>query len=193
MFSSPRRLIAALAPALLLAGVAAAAPASAATARTAACPAPIVAGDNVLCGSLADGATYLIEVPAHWNRSVFLYSHGYVSPGGNNPAQDVGDPATGGWLLTHGFALAGSSYSSTGWAIAQALPDQIATLNLFSKQVGRPRHTIAWGHSLGGIITAGLIQRYPKRFCAALPMCGVLAGGVATGTPRSTPPLLSSS
>jgi pimeloyl-ACP methyl ester carboxylesterase len=172
-------LIAALAPVLLLSGVAAAAPASAATARTA-CPAPIVAGDNVLCGSLADGATYLIEVPAHWNRTVFLYSHGYVVPGGNNPAQDVGDPATGGWLLTHGFALAGSSYSSTGWAIAQALPDQIATLKVFQAQVGRPRRTIAWGHSLGGIITAGLIQRYPHRFSAALPMCGVLAGGVAT-------------
>ena len=111
---------------------------------------------------------------------MFLYSHGYVAPGGTNNAQDVGDPATGGWLLSHGFALAGSSYASTGWAIQQALPDQIATLNLFSKQVGRPRRTIAWGHSLGGIITAGLIQRYPKRFSAALPMCGVLAGGVAT-------------
>ncbi len=180
MFSSPRRLTAALAPALLLAGVAAASPASAATAGTAACPAPIVAGDNVLCGSLADGATYLIEVPAHWNHKLFLYSHGYVTPGSNNPAQDVGDPVTGGWVLSHGYAIAGSSYSSTGWAIAQALPDQIATLKVFGSMVGRPRHTIAWGHSLGGIITAGLIQRYPRRFSAALPMCGVLAGGVAT-------------
>jgi pimeloyl-ACP methyl ester carboxylesterase len=36
------------------------------------------------------------------------------------------------------------------------------------------------GHSLGGIITAGLIQRHPERFDAALPMCGVLSGGVAT-------------
>ena len=46
--------------------------------------------------------------------------------------------------------------------------------------MGTPQHTIAWGHSLGGIITAGLIQTYPDRFSAALPMCGVLAGGVAT-------------
>ncbi len=127
-----------------------------------------------------DGATYLIEVPAQWNRTLFLYSHGYVTPGSNNPAQDVGDPATGGWLLSHGYALAGSSYSTTGWAIQQALPDQIATLDQFSTQVGTPDHTIAWGHSLGGIITAGLIQQYPNRFSAALPMCGVLAGGVAT-------------
>ena len=180
MFSSPRRLTAALAPALLLAGLAAGSGTAAATTRTTTCPSPIVAGDTVLCGSLGDGATYLIEVPAHWNRTLFLYSHGYVVPGSTNPAQDVGDPATGGWLLSHGYALAGSSYASTGWAIQQALPDQVATLSLFSKQVGHPRRTIAWGHSLGGIITAGLIQRYPKRFSAALPMCGVLAGGVAT-------------
>jgi len=46
--------------------------------------------------------------------------------------------------------------------------------------VGTPKRTIAWGHSLGGMITAGLIQRYPDRFDAALPMCGVLSGGIAT-------------
>src|SRR6202044_1581484 len=130
--------------------------------------------------TLADGATYEIQVPANWNCTLFLYSHGYVVPGSANPAQDVGDPVTGGWLLGHGYALAGSSYASTGWAIQQALTDQIATLNVFDQQVGRPARTIAWGHSLGGIITAGLIQDYPNRFSAALPMCGVLSGGVAT-------------
>ena len=135
---------------------------------------------RTLTGTLADGATYEIQVPANWNCTLFLYSHGYVAPGSPNPAQDVGDPVTGGWLLGHGYALAGSSYASTGWAIQQALPDQIATLNVFDQQVGTPAQTIAWGHSLGGIITAGLIQDYPNRFSAALPMCGVLSGGVAT-------------
>ncbi len=51
---------------------------------------------------------------------------------------------------------------------------------MFDSTFGHPVATIAWGHSLGGIITAGLIQRNPKRFTAAQPMCGVLAGGVAT-------------
>ncbi len=136
---------------------------------------------TTVTGALPDGATYEIQCPAgSWNGTLFLYSHGYVVPGAANPAEDVGDPVTGAWMLGHGFALAGSSYSTTGWAIQQALPDQISTLNRFGATYGRPEQTIAWGHSLGGIITAGLIQRYPARFTAALPMCGVLSGGVAT-------------
>jgi pimeloyl-ACP methyl ester carboxylesterase len=133
-------------------------------------------------GALPDGATFLIEVPANWNGTLFLYSHGYVVPGTSNPAQDfaINDPATRFFMLASGFALAGSSYGTTGWAIQQALPDQIAVLDLFSQIVGTPKRTIAWGHSLGGMITAGLIQRYPDRFDAALPMCGVLSGGIAT-------------
>jgi len=139
------------------------------------------AGVTMLPGTLPDGATYLIEVPANWNGTLFLYSHGYVVPGSaKNPAQDVGDPFTRSFMLSSGYALAGSSYATTGWAIHEALPDQIAVLDVFKRVFGHPKRTIAWGHSLGGIITAGLIQRNPERFDAALPMCGVLSGGVAT-------------
>ena len=137
-------------------------------------------GVATYAGALPDGSTYLIEVPANWNGILFLYSHGYVVPGSPNPAQDVGDPVTRFFMLSSGLALAGSSYATTGWAVHEALPDQIAVLDIFAKTVGVPKGTIAWGHSLGGMITAGLIQRYPERFDAALPMCGVLSGGVAT-------------
>ena len=138
------------------------------------------AGVTTLPGTLSDGATFLIEKPANWNGTLFLYSHGYVVPGAANPAEDVGDPATGAFLLASGYALAGSSYASTGWAVKDALVDQIEVLDIFDNTFGHPRRTIAWGHSLGGMITAGLIQRNPRRFDAALPMCGVLSGGVAT-------------
>ena len=131
-------------------------------------------------GTLKDGAAYKIDMPANWNGTLVLYSHGYVAPGQPNPAQDVGDPVTGAWLLAHGYALAGSSYATTGWALQQAFQDQIAVLDVFAKQFGPPSRTIAWGHSLGGIITAGLVQLNPGRFDAALPMCGVVAGGVGT-------------
>ncbi len=140
----------------------------------------LAAGPETLTGTFADGATYLIQVPAHWNGTLVLYSHGYVTPGSPNPATDVGDPLTGQWLLSNGYALAGSSYATTGWAVQQAIPDQIRTLNTVDRLVGKPRRTIAWGHSLGGMITAGLVQDDPGRFTAALPMCGVVAGGVGT-------------
>ena len=94
---------------------------------------------RTVTGTFSDGATYEIQLPAvQWNGTLVLYSHGYVTPGSANPAQDVGDPLTGGWLLDHGYALAGSSYATTGWAIQQAIPDQIDTLNTFDAMFGKP-------------------------------------------------------
>lgn len=141
-------------------------------------PANASAGSVTTYTGTIGGAAYLIEVPSPWNGTLLLYSHGYVRPSTPNPARDVGDPGTGAFLLAEGFALAGSSYSTTGWALEQAFNDQIALLDKFNQLVSHPKRTIAWGHSLGGIITAGLVQKFPHRFDGALPMCGVLAGGV---------------
>jgi pimeloyl-ACP methyl ester carboxylesterase len=125
-------------------------------------------------------AQYRIEVPVTWNGTLFLYSHGYVAPGRINLATDSPATLISAWLLDRGYAIAGSSYSSTGWAIEDALKDQIAVLDLFNQRFSKPKRVIAWGGSLGGIITAGLVQTYPDRFAGAIPLCGVLAGGVAT-------------
>lgn len=138
------------------------------------------AGLKSYTGTFRDGATYLIEVPRNWNGTLFLYSHGYLPPGIPNPPADNGDLLVRLYLLSHNYALAGSSYASTGWAIHEALRDQIAVLDTFNSLVGHPTRTIAWGHSLGGIITAGLVQTHPDRFSGAVPLCGVLAGGVGT-------------
>ncbi|HKC18553.1 MAG TPA: alpha/beta fold hydrolase [Candidatus Dormibacteraeota bacterium] len=132
-----------------------------------------------LTGTLGKAA-YEIEAPASWNGTLFLYSHGYVAPDENNSATAVPDAMVRTWLLGQHYAIAGSAYSSTGWAIEDAFKDQIALLDFFTLKVGKPKRVIAWGHSLGGIITAGLVQLHPDRFAGALPMCGVLAGGVAT-------------
>jgi pimeloyl-ACP methyl ester carboxylesterase len=51
-------------------------------------------------------------------------------------------------------------------------------LDRFKRRVGKPRRTIAWGTSMGGMITAGLVERHPQRFDGALPMCGILGGAV---------------
>ena len=139
----------------------------------------VASSTNTLTGNIG-GANYLIEVPSNWNGTLVLYSHGYVFPGNPLTAVDAGDPLTEAAMLQAGYALAGSSYSQNGWALQQAFHDQIALLSFFNTTCGHPLRTIAWGHSLGGIITAGLVQLNPSRFAGALPMCGVLAGGVGT-------------
>lgn len=145
---------------------------------TTATPSPRAAPSS-LTGKIG-AAGYVIEVPTAWNGTLFLYSHGYVAPGGTNGAQAAPSGDARSWLLAHHYAIAGSSYSSTGWALEDAFKDQIALLDFFSKKVSKPKRVIAWGASLGGIITAGLVQLHPDRFAAAMPLCGVLAGGVAT-------------
>src|SRR5260370_9080838 len=111
------------------------------------------AGVTTINGTLPNRkATYLIEVPANWNGTLFLYSHGYVPPGSTNPARDVaqGDLATRFFMLSSGFALAGSAYATTGWAIHEAIPDQDAVFDLFNLRVLDPTQTYPCEASPGG-------------------------------------------
>jgi hypothetical protein len=141
------------------------------------------AGPATLTGSPPDGATYLIQAPENWNGTLVLYSHGIVIPGRPNPARGVGDSLTGHYLLGRGYALTGSSYATTSWAVQDGLADQIATLAVFGSLVGHPCRTIAWGHSLGGMITAGLAftQNSLCAAAAAQSLCSRAApnGGLA--------------
>jgi pimeloyl-ACP methyl ester carboxylesterase len=160
---------------------------TAATAGAASPTLPTCTNSTVTCkvGATSDGSTWKIEVPPNFNGTLLLYSHGYVPPTGptgqpatNPPADDFQDRQTADYLLAHGYALAGSSYPNVGWAVKEAVPDQVALLREFRHDFGKPRRTIAWGHSMGGMITADLVQTYPHLFDGALPMCGILGGGV---------------
>jgi predicted esterase len=130
-------------------------------------------------GALPDGSSYVMDVPADWNGTVLLYSHGYVPDGAPNPAWNAPTPAVREALLAAGYAQIGSSYPDTGWVIEQAIPAQLATLDAFRERFGPPRRAIAWGTSLGGMITTGLAERYGHRFAGSLAMCGLQQGGVA--------------
>jgi hypothetical protein len=137
---------------------------------------------NAIYGTLAGTqVNYSIVIPPNWNGTLLLYSPMYISPMDSppNPALVAPDSFTGNELLKEGFALASSSYGH-GWAVEQAFQDQIALLNHFKALCGAPIHTIAWGQSLGGMVTAGLAQLYPNLFDGALPMCGVVAGSIGT-------------
>jgi hypothetical protein len=91
--------------------VIAAAPAGAAAAQV---PAVTVSGETVTGGTLASGAQWAAEVPADWNGAVVLYSHGF-RPGPANPAWDAGFEPTADALKDRGYAVASSSYATTGW------------------------------------------------------------------------------
>lgn len=132
------------------------------------------------------GALYKIDVPAHWNRTLLLYSHGYVAerPRALEPkfrkAGAGPDPTTADWLLRQGYALAASLYAREGWAVQSALTDQSALVHVFRHLVGRPARVIAWGSSVGGLISVALVERQPQTFSGGLSMCGTLAGTAET-------------
>ncbi|WP_037681746.1 S9 family peptidase [Streptomyces griseus] len=130
-------------------------------------------------GRLPSGATYVMDVPADWNGTVLLFSHGYTPAGAPNPAQDAPEDATKALLLGRGYALIGSSYATTGWAVTDAVPDQLATLSAFTDRFGAARRTIAWGRSYGGLVTTAIAERHPDRIDGSVSTCGLVHGGVA--------------
>ncbi|WP_306393470.1 prolyl oligopeptidase family serine peptidase [Telluria beijingensis] len=138
---------------------------------------PAAAAERHLEGSLPNGARYSFDVPANWNGTLLLFSRGYSSGPSTGPVRNVarGEKEL---LLARGFALAASGFSKAGWALEEAVPDQVATLDAFAAQVGKPARTIAWGTSMGGLVTLALMERHPERFDAGLALCASAAGTV---------------
>jgi pimeloyl-ACP methyl ester carboxylesterase len=135
-------------------------------------------GLKTYTGTFDDGATYLIEVPRDWNKALIIFSNGYTFPGFPNPPADNDNLLTRLYLLSHGYALAGSAYATEGWAVEDGMRDQILVLDKFKSLIGQPKRTIAWGGSMGGEITAGLLQNHPERFSGGVSVCGVVSGTV---------------
>ena len=127
-------------------------------------------------GTLPDGATWIADVPAQWNGTLLLYSHGY----GPLTAADAPDPTTQQALLRMGYALAGSSYDPHGswWALGSAVRDQFETLATVKQTVlpAATKKVYAFGTSMGGLISALEDQGSAGRLDGALTTCGIVAG-----------------
>lgn len=136
-----------------------------------------VAPVAVVDGTHVAGAPWRIERPANWNGTLLLYSHGY-SPALSKMPPPTAPRGLHDQLLAEGYALAASAYSSAGWALAEAPRDQLEVLDAFTQRFGRPRRTIAWGDSMGGLVSLALTERHAERFDAALPMCGSVSGSL---------------
>ena len=137
-------------------------------------------GPQVLNGSIG-AAAYAIDVPAALERNAVPLQP-RLRRAGSSESRAAPHPIrrSAQWLLDRGYALAGSSYSSTGWAIEDALNDQIALLDYFDaarrQAEARDRDRRArWAASSPPASSRTTRTASP----AAMPLCGVLAGGVA--------------
>jgi pimeloyl-ACP methyl ester carboxylesterase len=143
------------------------------------------------CTGEIDGAKYAIKLPARWNGTLLLYSHGYrfavpAPPDFQTPSTNAqvsttdtdgsGSDPLSQQLLQAGYALAGSSYKTNGWAVADGVKAGEALHDKFVQLVGTPKRTYVWGDSLGGLVTEVIAEQNPQWVDGAAPMCGVLAG-----------------
>lgn len=143
------------------------------------------------CIGEIDGAKYSIKLPKQWNGTLLLYSHGYrfaqpappdfgpVSTNAQVSSTDSdgsGSDPVSTKLLDEGYALAGSSYQSNGWAVADGVKAGEQLHDKFVQLVGKPKRTYVWGDSLGGLITEVIAEQNPSWVDGSAPMCGALAG-----------------
>ena len=140
-------------------------------------PAVTEAAVTELGGTLPGGATWAAELPQDWNGTLVLYSHGF-RPGPDNPAWDPGFDSTAQALTDRGFAVASSSYAAPGWALGTAVADQLGTLAAFASAAGEPARTIAFGTSMGGLVSSLIAETPDSGVDGAVSTCGLLGGGI---------------
>lgn len=143
-------------------------------------PAPPALADEVFSGSLANGTQWIAVVPDDWNGTLLLHSHGYLPsfvpfP---NPAPTTNSIPAAAELLDLGYAVAASSYADKGWALPTAPQDQVASLQAAIEAIGtEPDMVLAYGTSMGGLVTAQLAESAGEVIDGAMPTCGIVAGG----------------
>ena len=139
-------------------------------------------------GATSDGAPYVIQVPANYNGTAYIWSHGYrynvdlpaAIPfvGGykitNTPEPGPvidGDTSVIKYLLSKGYAVMGSGFARQGWNADSGLATDQELITTFKSKFTTTTHIIAWGISLGGFITQTLAEKEGKALSASGPLC----------------------
>jgi hypothetical protein len=159
------------------------------TAPTVANAAPACDGKSPIqtcVGVTSDGAPYAMQVPANFNGTVALYSHGYrynvdipaaIPLIGGYKITNTPEPVPGGnaevakYFFSQGIAILGSGFARQGWNPDSAIKTNVELIGTFKKQFPKTTKVVAWGSSLGGVITQGLAEKHPELVSAVAPMC----------------------
>jgi pimeloyl-ACP methyl ester carboxylesterase len=159
------------------------------TAPTVANAAPACDGKSPIqtcVGVTSDGAPYAMQVPANFNGTVALYSHGYrynvdipaaIPLIGGYKITNTPEPVPGGnaevakYFFSQGIAILGSGFARQGWNPDSAIKTNVELIGTFKKQFPKTTKVVAWGSSLGGVITQGLAEKHPELVSAVAPLC----------------------
>ncbi|HUF12566.1 MAG TPA: hypothetical protein VMN78_05640 [Longimicrobiales bacterium] len=136
-----------------------------------------VPGVQEIIGETGPGSTYALLVPANWNRELVVYAHGYVQPF-FEPALTMEIGFFRDFLLTQGFAVAYSSWSETGYAVADGARRTHQLSGIFAEAVAEPARTYLVGLSLGGLVVDQLAERFSSQYDGTVALCGVMGGGL---------------
>jgi pimeloyl-ACP methyl ester carboxylesterase len=122
-----------------------------------------------------NSARYKIYIPGDWNGGLVIYAHGYEEIGEEveGYSREVDDFME--IFTSHGFAYAESAYKRQGLIIKDGIEDSEALRSYFELKYGKPDICIITGHSMGGIISLAMIEKYPAEYDGALPLCGWLS------------------
>jgi pimeloyl-ACP methyl ester carboxylesterase len=136
-------------------------------------------------GTTSDGAAYKMVVPATFNGTVTIWSHGFggntTIPGyfavdstaqlaPNGPGQTGGNPELVKYLTDKGVAVMGSGFSTQGWNLDEAVKTNAELVGIFKTKFTTTKKVVAWGYSMGGGITQAFAEKNPELLASAAVM-----------------------
>lgn len=121
------------------------------------------------------GAFFTITVPDVWNGDLVISNHGFDF---DAPEPNPGLGPLAPLWLSEGYAVAASSYSQCCWALFNTKQDIERMVDVFTANFGGPNQVFVAGGSLGGIVTAQVVEKLGEslNIVGAYPFCGSLAG-----------------
>jgi hypothetical protein len=150
---------------------------------TAPCPTGLPDGARCWRGGTAQGAFYWIAIPADWNGSLVVHSHGGPRTGAPEVDDPVEDLQRFAMTLREGYAWIGSTYRRGGYGVRMAAEDTDIVRRVFWTLFGKPKRTILHGQSWGGNVAAKTAELYSldvdgnRNYEGVMLTSGVLAGG----------------